>query len=76
MAVRSIHNNIYTRKALALSRDAYTSYCDVRVKPQDHGYAEVSISVRPEFSGQGRQVILEFWNYFLDVSCQQHLNAE
>lgn len=74
--IRSIHNDIYKRKALALARDAYASYCEIRVRPQDYGYAEVSVTVRPEFSEQGKQVILEFWNYFLDASCQSHQNAE
>ena len=76
MVVRNIHNGIYKRKAFALARDAYASYCEIRVKPRDYGYAEVSVTVKPEFSGQGRQVIPEFWNYFLDASCQSHLSAE
>lgn len=74
VAVRYIHNSIYTRKALATTREVYHAYCDIKVRPEKEDRVEITLTVRPEFKGQARQVILEFWNYFLDLSCQQHLS--
>ena len=72
---RHIHNSIYTRRALASTREVYNAYCDVRVRPEEDGRVEIVLTVKPEFREQARQVILEFWNYFLDLSCQQHLSV-
>jgi hypothetical protein len=70
---RHIHNSIYTRKALAQARESYASYCDVRVQSETGG-AKVTIFVKPEHQEHARQIFLEFWNYFLDLSCKQHLS--
>lgn len=70
MSSRAIDNDLYTRKALADSRDAYLSFCDVQVVPLPNNRARVAITVKPQYVRDTRQVTLEFWNYFLDVSCK------
>ena len=73
MFVREIDNGIYTRKALSDSRDAYRLYCDVQVAPLPNNRAKVSVNVKDPYVQDARQIILEFWNYFLDSSCKTHL---
>lgn len=73
MFVREIDNDLYTRKALADSRDAYRSYCDVQVAPLPNNRAKVSLTVKSQYTQDARQITLEFWNYFLDSSCKVHL---
>ncbi|WP_462370345.1 hypothetical protein [Oxalobacter formigenes] len=72
---RKIHNSIYSRKALAITRDAYKNYCSVTVRPQKDGDVIVIVIPHEAFRNQARQVIFEFWNYFLDISCKQHLKT-
>ncbi len=72
---RQIDNSIYSRKALAATREAYRSYCNVQVRPSNDGKVGVTVEVMDEYKEQQRQVILEFWNYFLDTSCKQHLES-
>lgn len=73
MFVREIDNGLYTRKALADSRDAYRSYCDIQVAPLPNNRAKVSLAVKDAYVQDARQITLEFWNYFLDSSCKVHL---
>lgn len=73
MFVREIDNDLYTRKALADSRDAYRNYCDVQVAPLPNNRAKVSLAVKDQYAQESRQITLEFWNYFLDSSCKRYL---
>jgi hypothetical protein len=73
---RRIDNQLYSRKALNASREAYSKYCLVRVQPAHDGLADVTISVREAYKSEARKVILEFWNFFLDSTIQQHMDAE
>ena len=73
--VREIDNSLYSRKALADSRDAYRNYCDIQVSPLPNNKAKVSLTVKSEFLTDSRQIILEFWNYFLDSSCKANLES-
>lgn len=69
---RCIDNAFYSRKALAEARDAYGKYCTVRATVRSDGLVGITVSVKGEYEKEARQVILEFWNYFLDTACQQH----
>jgi len=73
--VREIDNGIYSRKVLADTRDAYRSYCDVSVTPLPNNRASVSLAVKKEYMVDSRQIVLEFWNYFLDSACKAHLDS-
>jgi hypothetical protein len=75
-ATRQVDNDIYSRKALAAAREAFASYCTVWAIPGQSGTVAITVSVRPEFERDARQVVLEFWNYFLDSSCQLRLEKE
>ena len=72
---RRIDNALYSRKALASAREAYAQYCVIRVVPQSDGLVEVKVEVKPDYVQESRQVMLEFWNYFLDAACQQRLDS-
>jgi len=75
-ATRHVENDIYSRKALAAAREAFASHCTVWAVPGEAGSAAITVSVRPEFTRDARQVVLEFWNYFLDSACQLRLEKE
>jgi hypothetical protein len=68
---RHIDNALYSRKALAKAREAYLKYCTVQVAQTPAGLVGVTVTVKPEFQQDARQVVLEFWNFFLDTACQQ-----
>lgn len=72
---RRVNNAIYSRRALADAREAYGKYCTVRAVPGNDGLVGITVSVKGEFEPEGRRVILEFWNYFLDTACQQRLES-
>ena len=73
---RRIDNSIYSRKALAGTREAYSEYCIAHAIPISGGFVDITVSVKDGFEQESRKVILEFWNYFLDTACQQHINLE
>ena len=72
---RHIDNVLYTRKALAHAREAYNKYCAVRAAQTPTGLVAITVTVKPEFQQDARQVVLEFWNYFLDTACQQRFES-
>jgi len=72
---RRIDNSLYSRKALADTREAYRPYCNVVVQPESSGSVSITVTVKGEYKAQARQVALEFWNYFLDTSCEQSLES-
>jgi hypothetical protein len=74
--VREIDNGIYSRKALADTRDAYHSYCDVQALPLPNNRAKITLVVKNQYLSDSNQIILEFWNYFLDSACKDYLESE
>lgn len=73
---RRIDSTLYSRKALASARDAYREYCSVRAAPLQDGLVEIVVQPHRQYDSDARQIILEFWNFFLDTACEQHLEAE
>lgn len=73
--MRRIDNALYSRKALADAREAYAQYCSVRAAPRSDGLVDITVEVKAEYTQESRQVTLEFWNYFLDIACQQRLES-
>ena len=71
----TVDNALYTRRALNEARNAFTKYCVVRATPEPNGLVGIAVTVNPEFQQDARQVILEFWNFFLDTACQQRFDA-
>ena len=72
---RTVDNALYTRRALNEAREAFTKYCTVRATPGSNGMVGIIVTVNQEFQQDARQVILEFWNFFLDTACQQRFDA-
>jgi len=75
ISIREIDNGIYTRKALAETRGAYGMYCDISGQPMGDRGAKITINVKPAHQSDAKQIILELWNYFLDSSCKDYLDA-
>ncbi len=73
--VREIDNGIYSRKALADTRNAYRSYCNVQALPLPNNRVKIALTVKNEYLADSKQIILEFWNYFLDSSCKYHFES-
>jgi hypothetical protein len=65
--------SIYTRSALAITQSAFKGHCRVHTTPISADRLLVSITPLKADSEETRTMILEFWNYFLDQSCQQRL---
>jgi len=72
---RCIDNSLYSRKALVNAREAYVDYCSVLATPKTDGLVDVTVTVKPEYARESRQVTLEFWNYLLDLVCKQKIEA-
>lgn len=73
---RRIDNTLYSRKALAEAREAYREYCAVRAAAMPDGLVEITVQPHRQFESDARQIILEFWNFFLDTACEQRLEAD
>ena len=72
---RTIDNTLYTRRALNEARNAFAKYCVVRATPDANGLVGITVTVNSDFQQDARQVILEFWNFFLDTACQQRFDV-
>ncbi|NTU72797.1 hypothetical protein HGB07_01320 [Candidatus Roizmanbacteria bacterium] len=67
---RRLDNTLYPKKAVAEARMAYRDYCDFLIKKHGNDHVTLTISIKSNYSEHSRQIILEFWNYLLDTSCQ------
>ncbi len=74
--MREIDNLLYSRKALTVTRDVYLPYCDIQVLPLTNNRARVSLTIKSEYSEDSRQIVCEFWNYFLECSCKNNLESD
>jgi len=70
---RSINLALYSRSALAETQAAFRQFCQVQTKPLDQGRFLVTISPLISDTQDVKKMILEFWNYFLDKTCQEKL---
>ncbi len=70
---RTIDTTIYPRGALADMRQAYRDFCSISVTPGNiPDLVDLTIDVREQYESNGRQIVLEAWNYLLDRACQIH----
>lgn len=67
---RDLDNSIYPKKAVADARMAYRSYCDFSIDAVSDPHPKLTIIVKPKYQDNSHQIIFEFWNYLLDLSCQ------
>lgn len=70
---RTVDTRIYSRRALVDAQAAFRNHCRVEIRYVDH--ARVGVTVRPVATdnAEWRRVVLEFWNFALDATCQQQL---
>lgn len=67
---RTLDNSLYSKSAVSAARHAFEAYCSVHVRPTGGHFAELTLTILPEYAGDSSQIILEFWNYLLDSSAQ------
>jgi hypothetical protein len=67
---RFIDNTIYPKKAVADARMAYRNYCDFAIDTNGNHLPKLTVTVKPKYQDNSQQIILEFWNYLLDIACQ------
>ncbi len=68
---RVANNTIYSRRALADTRQAFREFCQISASPGTiPDTAEITVEVKEQYVADGRKIILEAWNYMLDRACQ------
>ncbi len=70
---RTVSLTIYSRSALAATQAAFREHCRVSTVPVTSDRLLVSIMPLMMTPEEVRTMLLEFWNYFLDRSCQEKL---
>jgi hypothetical protein len=70
---RAVGLTIYSRSALAATQAAFREHC--RISTALVAKDRLLVSVMPLMTApeEVRTMLLEFWNYFLDRSCQEKL---
>jgi hypothetical protein len=70
---RVVNLTIYSRKALAVTQTAFREHCRVETATLPGDRLLVSVTPLITTPEEVRTMILEFWNYYLDRSCQEEL---
>ena len=70
---RTVSLTIYSRSALAATQAAFREHCRVSTAPVASDRLLVSIIPLMTTPDEVTTMLLEFWNYFLDRSCQEKL---
>lgn len=70
---RVVDLTVYSRSALAATQLAFKEFCRVDTSPISNERLLVSVTPVVTTSDEVRTMILEFWNYYLDKSCQEKL---
>ena len=71
---REVHTKLYSRAALADTQKAFRDYCTADVHPIDDTRLMVCTTIKDDAPDRGMDILLEFWNYWLDRSCQEFLD--
>mgnify|MGYP001568445816 CR=1 len=70
---RTVSLTIYSRSALAATQAAFREHCRISTAPVASDRLLVSIIPLMTTPEEIATMLLEFWNYFLDRSCQEKL---
>jgi len=70
---RTVNLTIYSRSALAATQAAFKEHCRVSTTLVSSDRMLVSIMPLMTTPEEVRTMLLEFWNFFLDRSCQEKL---
>ena len=68
---RTVNLTIYSRSALAATQAAFREHCRVSTVPVSSDRLLVSVMPLMTTPEEVRTMLLEFWNFFLDRSCQE-----
>ena len=71
--IKKLDNEIYARKAVAETRNAFQDFCTVKATPIGNDQVELAFKINEAHSDKSREIILEFLNYTLDRSIQLYL---
>lgn len=72
---RDVSLSIYTENALKETQAAFQDFCTTTSERLTDSL--IRVTVRPILSSneKAKSAILEFWNYYLDKSCDERLNG-
>ena len=70
---RTITLTVYSRSALAATQAAFREHCRVSTATVSSDRLLVSVIPLMTTPEEVRTMLLEFWNFFLDRSCQEKL---
>lgn len=70
---RTVNLTIYSRSALAATQAAFKEHCRVSTAQASSDHLLVSIMPLMMAHEEVRTMLLEFWNFYLDRSCQEKL---
>lgn len=70
---RTVNLTIYSRSALEATQEAFREHCLVYTTQISSECLLVSIMPLMKAPNEVRTMLLEFWNFFLDQSCQEKL---
>lgn len=70
---RTVPLTIYSRSALVATEEAFREHCRVSTAPVATNRLRVSVIPLITTPEEVRTMLLEFWNFFLDRSCQEKL---
>ena len=70
---RTVDLTIYSRAALAATQEAFKEHCRVSSAPVSSNLLLVSVMPLMTTPEDVRTMLLEFWNFFLDRTCQEKL---
>jgi len=70
---RAVNLKVYSRNALAATQQAFKEYCTVDTSPISNDHMLVAVTPFVTTPDEIRTMVLEFWNYYLDQSCQERL---
>lgn len=67
---RIVDLKLYSRRAIVDAQTAFKVHCQVQVRSLEGGRVAVTLKPLPSSSPELRAMVLEFWNFVLDTTCQ------
>ena len=74
-ARRVVQLTWYAPEAFERTKVAYAQHCDVHVKALSAHTWQVDVQATEVSAVPFPELVLEFWNYWLDQTCEQYLNS-
>ena len=71
---KNIDFRIYSRQAYEDTCKEFSEFCTFKENKIDNQNIIFKINIKGENKNRGKEIILEFFNYMLDLTCQKRLN--